>query len=119
MKYDTFAYALRSSNEARLGMKLATFWVVLWRAWRQTFSAPFRLARHLFTVKHYTWLEWLLALLWWGFAAVAGFGLGDLLNGDPMFLQIVVLVWTVPCMIYYGFTEWWNIEEDEDEDDWS
>lgn len=117
MKYDQFAYALRSSNGPGLGVKLATFWVVLWRAWRQTFSAPFRLAKHLFTVKRYSWLEWLLTVLWYGFGMSIGFGIVTLLSGDETFLRIVVLVWTVPCMVYYGLTEWWSVEEDEDEDE--
>jgi hypothetical protein len=99
-------------------MKLATFWVVLCRAWLRTFSAPFRLARYLQTVDHYTWLECLLTLFWWGFAAAVGWGLGNLLNGDPAFLRTVVLVWTVPCMLYYCSTEWWDIVDYEEDDGW-
>lgn len=117
MKYDQFAYALRRNDGPKLGMKLATFWVVVWRAWRKTFSAPFRLGTHLLWVKRYSWLEWFLAFLWCWFAVSIGFGTSNLFNGDPTFLRIVVLVWTVPCMAYYGFTEWWNIEEDEDGDE--
>lgn len=117
MKYDQFAYALRSSSGPMLGMKFATFWVVLWRAWRKTFSAPFRLARHLLTAERFSWLEWLLTVLWYGFVVSLGFGLSKLLGGDQMFLRIVVLTWIVPCMVYYGLTEWWDVEDDEDEDD--
>jgi hypothetical protein len=116
MKYDQFAYALRRNDGPSLGTELATFWVVLWRAWRKTFSAPFRLGTHLLWVKRYSWLEWLLTFLWCLFVVSIVFGIGTLLYGDPTFLRIVVLVWTVPCMAYYGLTEWLNILDDEDED---
>jgi hypothetical protein len=117
MKYDQLAYDLQHYNGPRLGMKLATFWVSLWRACRKTLSAPFRLVHYLYTASYHTWLERLLTTFWWGFMAAIGWGLADLLNGDPALLRTVVLVWTVPCMLFYSFTEWWNIVDYEEDDD--
>lgn len=116
MTYDELTSALRYTNSPKLGMMLATVWVVLWRAWQMTLSAPLRLARYLRTVKRYTWFEYFLTILWWGFAAAAGLGLGNLLNGNPTFLLIVVLIWTVPCMLWYVPANWWDIDDFEEDD---
>lgn len=118
MKYDQLASDLQYNDGPKLGVMFATFWVSLWRAWRKTLSAPFRLVRYLITTEHYTWLEYLLLAFWWGSNAAIGWGFSALLNGDPAFLRWVVLVWTAPCMFYYGFTEWLSIVDYEEDDGW-
>lgn len=117
MTYNDLTSALRYTSGPKLGMMLATFWVVFWRAWQMTLSAPLRLARYLRANKRYTWLEYFLTIILVGLVLGLGYGLDDFfLRGNGIVLWTTVLIWIVPCMIGYGLACWWNIDDFEEDD---
>jgi len=121
-------YQLRSA-ESSLGIALVSLWVILWRAGKDTFLWPFRLARYLYRraaeppsppLQKWGFLDSLFLSALTLFVFVLGVGVFELMFGDANLLVTLLLVWFVIgvlCSIPVNYSKIYHPYVADDEED--